>query len=167
MLGIRGLDLFGVFHASLGLAAVVLGLVVVLRRKGGRSHRRMGTAYVLSMVLLNVTALFIYDLFGRFGPFHWLALLSLVTTFAGFVPAYLRCPSGWLDIHARCMSWSYAGLVAAFAAEIGARIPGVRFVDGVVWPGLAVMAVSAVLIHSRVPRLVARWHAIGVELSTR
>jgi uncharacterized membrane protein len=156
MLGIPGLDPFGLFHGVLGLAAVLLGLVVVLGRKGGRTHRRIGYAYVAVMVLMNVTALLIYDLFGRFGPFHWLALVSLVTTLAGFVPAWLRRPAGWLDIHARCMSWSYAGVVAAFAAEIGARVPGVRFVHGVVWPGLAVMVVAAVLIYGRVPRLVER-----------
>lgn len=167
MLGIRGLDPFGLFHAGLGLAAVVLGLVVVLRRKGGRTHRRIGMAYVISMVLLNVTALLIYDLFGRFGPFHGLALLSLATTLAGFVPAYLRRPAGWLEIHARCMSWSYAGVVAAFAAEIGARVPGVRFVDGVVWPTIAVTAVAAMLIHGRVPRVIDRLRGSGAALSAR
>ena len=156
MFGIDGLDPFGLVHASLGLASIVLGAVVVFRRKGGMMHRLIGLAYVLCMLLLNVTALLIYDLWGGFGPFHWLAILSLATTIAGFVPAWLGRPAGWLDIHARCMAWSYAGVVAALAAEIGARLPGVRFVDGVVWPATVVMIVSAVLIHGRVPRLVER-----------
>ena len=154
MFGVPGLDPFGLFHASLGLAAILLGLGVVLGRKGGAAHRRIGVAYTLAMVLLNVTALLIYDLFGRFGPFHWLALLSLATIIAGFVPAWLRRPEHWLDIHARCMSWSYAGVVAAFASEIGARLPGVRFVDGVVWPGAGVLLIAAVLIYGRVPRVI-------------
>jgi uncharacterized membrane protein len=158
MLGIRGLDPFGLVHGVFGLASVALGLAVVLLPKGTRVHRRLGFAYALAMLALNVTALFIYDLFGRFGPFHWLALLSLATLAGGMIPAWLRRP-GWLDVHARFMAWSYAGVVAAFAAEIGARIPGVRFVDGVVWPTIGVMAVSGILIHSRVPRLIGRVRA--------
>ena len=105
------------------------------------------------MVLMNVTALSIYDLFGGFGPFHWLALLSLVTTLTGFVPAWLRRPDRWLDIHARCMSWSYPGLMAAFVSEIGARVPGVGFVAGVVWPGTIVMVIATCLIYGRLPRV--------------
>lgn len=159
MFGVPGLDPFGLFHALLGLASVLLGLIVVLGRKGSRTHRRVGMAYVVAMLLLNGTALLIYDLFGGFGPFHWLALVSLATTLAGVVPAWLRRPAGWLHIHARCMSWSHAGVVAAFAAEIGARIPGVRFVDGVVWPTVGVMVVAAWLIHGRVPRIVERLSA--------
>ena len=156
MLGIRGLDPFGLFHAGLGLASLGLGLAVVLGRKGSRAHRRAGYAYTIAMLLLNGTAFFIYDLWGRFGPFHWMAVMSLVTLAGGTIPAVLRRPAGWLDIHARMMAWSYAGVVAAFAAEIGARIPGVRFVDGVVWPTIGVMVVAAILIHGRVPPLIDR-----------
>ena len=156
MLGIRGLDPFGLVHAAFGLASVVLGAAVVLRPKGGRAHRRTGFAYAAMMLSLNTTALFIYDLFGRFGPFHWLALLSLATLACGMIPAWRRRPATWLDIHARCMSWSYAGVVMACVAAIGARVPGVRFVNGVVWPGLAVMIVAGILIRGRVPLLVAR-----------
>lgn len=165
MLGIAGLDALGLIHGILGLVSVALGTAMILRRKGGRAHRRIGVAYVACMVALNVTALLIYDLFGRFGPFHWLALLSLGTTMAGFVPAWLRrplrraaCaqgkPAGWLEMHARFMSWSYAGLMAAFASEIGARVPGVPFVHGVVWPTVFVIGIAAVMIHRRVPELI-------------
>lgn len=159
MFGIRGLDPFGLFHAGLGLASVAFGLAVVLGRKGSRAHRRAGHAYTIAMLLLNVTAFFIYDLWGRFGPFHWLAVVSLLTLAGGMIPAWLRRPAGWLDIHARMMAWSYAGVVAACAAEIGARIPGVRFVDGVVWPTIGVTIVAGILIHGRVPTLIDRLRA--------
>ena|SRR5688572_8535464 len=153
MFGIRGLDLFGAIHAGVGLASLLLGLAVVMVLKGTARHRRLGGFYAAAMLLLNGTALAIYDLFGGFGVFHVLAIISLATLAAGVVPVWLRPPQ-WLDIHARCMSWSYAGLVAAFFAEIGARLPGVGLVIGVVVPTLAVTLVAAALIHIRVPRLI-------------
>jgi hypothetical protein len=65
MFGIRGLDAFGFVHALLGIAAQLAGLTVLFQSKGTRSHRRFGTMCVLSMFALNITALMIYDLFGR------------------------------------------------------------------------------------------------------
>jgi uncharacterized protein (DUF2141 family)/uncharacterized membrane protein len=156
MVDICGLDPLGAVHASLGLLAVTLGLAVVAMRKGTAAHRRAGLLYAIVMVLLNATALMIYDLFGGFGPFHVLALVSLATVSAGVVPVWLRRPRGWLDLHARFMSWSYAGLVAALFSEIGARVPGVGFTTGVVVPTAAVMLVAALLIHRRIPGLIAR-----------
>lgn len=157
MLGIRGLDPFGLTHAMFGIAAIVLGLFVVLLQKGTVLHRRMGQLYALSMVLLNGTALAIYDLFGGFGPFHVLALISLGTTAAGVLHAWLRWPrSAWMESHAHAMSWSYAGLVAAFVAEVVTRIPGIDFGAGVIAPTIGVMVAAAILIHRRVPQTVAR-----------
>jgi uncharacterized membrane protein len=104
MFGIRGLDPFGLVHALLGVAALILGLAVLLRRKGTPVHRIMGRGYVLSLLLLNTTALMIYDLYGRFGPFHVASVISLATVSAGFVPVYLRRPRrAWMQLHATFM----------------------------------------------------------------
>jgi uncharacterized membrane protein len=157
MFGVRGLDSFGAIHAGFGIAGLLLGLAVVAMRKGTTWHRRTGLLYAAAMLLLNATALAIYDLFGGFGPFHILALVSLATLAAGVMPVWLRRPREWLDVHARCMSWSYAGLVAAFFAEIGVRLPGVGFVAGVVVPTVSVTLVAAVFIHVRVPRIITRF----------
>jgi hypothetical protein len=97
MFGVPGLDPLGLVHALFGLTALVLGLSVILGRKGTRLHRRLGRDYLLAMVLLNATALAIYDLYGRFGPFHWAALGSLATLGAGFVPVFLRRAPRQLD----------------------------------------------------------------------
>src|SRR5688500_19000433 len=85
MFGIRGLDSFGLIHAGFGIIALVLGLVVVVLQKGTAWHRRAGLLYAAAMLLLNGTALAIYDLFGGFGPFHIVALVSLEPT------ASVRC----------------------------------------------------------------------------
>jgi uncharacterized membrane protein len=156
MFGIRGLDPFGLVHAAFGMASVVLGLGVVLLRKGTLLHRRVGLLYAASMFLLNVTALAIYDLFGGFGPFHALALVSLATTGAGVAHAWLQRPRAtWMEMHARWMSWSYAGVVAAFVAEIATRLPGVDFLAGVLVPTALITAGAGILIHRSVPRTLA------------
>ena len=155
MFGIPGLDTFGLVHALIGVAALLLGLVVVLQRKGTRAHRRIGQAYVVSMVLLNATALMIYDLYGRFGPFHVAAAISLATVGAGFVPVYRRRPqTTWMSLHAMFMGWSYVGLVAAFISEIATHMPGVRFGTGVAVATFLAVAGGAIVIHTRVPKIV-------------
>ena len=156
MFGVPGLDPLGAAHTFFGVAALLLGLAVVFRRKGTRTHRRMGRAYALAMLSLNVTALTIYDLFGRFGPFHVAALISLATVVAGFIAVYTRRPrKTWLALHATFMGWSYVGLLAAFIAEIAVRVPGVRFGPGVMMTTVLVTVGGAILIHTRVPRIVS------------
>jgi uncharacterized membrane protein len=162
MLGIRGLDPLGLVHALLGVAALILGIAQLLRRKGTPLHRRVGQAYVLSMALLNATALMIYDLDGRFGPFHVASLVSLATVAAGFVPVYLRRPrDAWMHLHAYFMCWSYVGLLAAFVSEVAVRVPGVGFGAAVFVATAVVMASGAVLIHTRVPSILGALTAGG------
>ena len=156
MFGIRGLDALGLVHALLGVLALLFGLAVVVRRKGTPTHRRVGQAYFVSMLLLNATAFMIYDLYGRFGPFHIAAVVSMATTIAGFLPVYFRRPrKTWMGVHGIFMGWSYVGLLAAFLAEIATRIPGVRFGTGVMVVTAIVMAGGAILIHTRVPKIAA------------
>ena len=115
----------GTIHIIFGIAALVAGTAVVLTRKGTRSHRTLGHVYFTSMLALNGTALAIYELFGTFGPFHWMALASLATLAVGMVPILTRRPKGgWLELHAGFMTGSYVGLVAAFLSEITSRLPG-------------------------------------------
>lgn len=146
----------GVIHTVFGVAALVLGLGVVALRKGTSLHRRVGLVYVCAMAGLNGTAFLLYDLWGRWGPFHTLAVVSLVSVGAGVLSVWIRRPRGrWLGTHATFMAWSYAGVVAAFFSEIGSRLPGVGFLPGVAIPTTVVMVAAAVLIHTRVPRIIA------------
>ena len=156
MFGIAGLDAFGLVHTVFGVLALLFGLIVIVRRKGTLAHRRTGRAYFASMILLNATSFMIYDLYGRFGPFHVAAVISTVTTAAGFAAAYFRRPpTSWMSVHAIFMGWSYVGLLAAFIAEIATRVPGVRFGPGVIGATALAMAGGAILIHTRVPKIVS------------
>jgi uncharacterized membrane protein len=115
----------GWVHVIFGILALLAGTAVLLLRKGTRRHRTLGHVYLTSMIGLNISGLFIFNLYGSFGPFHWLALGSLITLGAGLVPVFTRRPKGhWLEWHAAFLNGSYVGLVAATAAEITTRIPG-------------------------------------------
>jgi uncharacterized membrane protein len=59
----------GIAHMIFALAAMLSGASVLLRRKGTLWHKRLGYLYAACMVGLNVTALMIFRLFGRPGPY--------------------------------------------------------------------------------------------------
>jgi uncharacterized membrane protein len=166
MFGIPGLTALGLLHAAFGVGALVLGLTIVTQPKGTARHRRIGQGYILALLFLNLTALSIYHFFGRFGPFHVASIISLATIGSGFVPVFLRRPRiGWMDLHAHFMSWSYVGLVAAFFAEIGVRIPGLRFGPAVIVATVVTIAVGAVVIFRQVPKILARFARRGLITS--
>lgn len=114
----------GLIHTVFGLVALAAGTAVVFLPKGGRWHRTLGHVYLTNMIALNASGLFIYDLFGHFGPFHWMALASLLTLLLGMVPVFTRRPRGrWLELHAGFILGSYVGLIAATASEVTSRLP--------------------------------------------
>ena len=116
--------IIGAIHVVCGVACLIFGAVIFLNLKGTRRHRVFGNAYVISMVLLNVTALCIYRLTGHFNLFHLFAILSLVMLFVGWIQVYFRRHfRRWFYRHYVYMSWSYAGLVAATSNEAFVRIP--------------------------------------------
>ena len=116
----------GAVHLLMALLATISGTVVIAMRKGGKTHKRIGYVYVANMIGLNITALFIYDLFGYFGIFHYGAIFSLLTVLAGIVPA-IRRKKGWIFRHYTYMFWSLMGLYAAFASETLVRVPNSPF----------------------------------------
>ena|SRR5688500_10568640 len=159
------MNALGGFHTLCALAALASGAAVLLRPKGTRGHRQLGWIYVGSMLAVNVTALMIYRLFGGFGPFHVAALLSLATVIAGIIPAVRRRPRDrWLDRHYFFMTYSYLGLLAATAAEIGTRLPAARgaFWWAVIVATIVVFAVGGVMIRRRVGATLAPFRTAPV-----
>ena len=153
-------------HTVAALTALAAGAAVLLTRKGTRRHRQLGWAYVVSMLVLNGTALVIYRLFGRFGPFHVGALFSLVTVVAGAAAARrarrarargnVVARARALERHYQWMTWSYVGLAAAAVSEIATRMPALRPRPG---QGLAfgvTVAVATLLVVGVGARLIRR-----------
>ncbi len=113
----------GLVHTLFGIIAMVSGAIVIAFRKGTHLHKKIGYVYFIAMVLLNVTGLFTQVLY-KFGPFHWLALASLVGVVIGIsMPVVFKRYKHWLLLHYYFMLWSYVGLIAAFFSEIIVRVP--------------------------------------------
>ena len=145
----------GIVHTAVAVVALVAGAAVLARRKGTRAHRRLGWLYLASMLALNLSALAIYRLFGRFGPFHAAALASLATLVAGLVPARRRLPrERWLDRHAFFMAFSWIGLVAAAASEVATRVFH-AFWTSVVAASAVVLVAGAIALARRMPATLA------------
>lgn len=146
----------GWVHTIFGLVALLAGTAVVLMRKGTRWHRTLGHVYLTSMVALNTLGFFIYGLFGAFGPFHWMAVASLITLLVGMIPVFTRKPKRkWLELHAGFISGSYVGLVAATTAEITSRLPGGWNSFSATVTGITIAVVIAVgvfLIRKKLPK---------------
>ncbi len=109
-----------VVHTALGTVALAMGAVVLLRRKGSRTHRWLGRVYVATMVALCVLSFGLRDstpFFQGLGPFHVAACVSLGTVLAGFWTAWRR-GDNWLGAHYMWMAWSYIGLVMATGGHV-------------------------------------------------
>jgi uncharacterized membrane protein len=74
-------------HASSALLAVFLGPFAILRRRRDRLHKISGYVWVVAMLSVAVTSLFIPSfgvaVIGHFGPIHLFAVLTLVSLWQG------------------------------------------------------------------------------------
>ncbi len=156
----------GAVHLIFSLVAVLAGAVVLMLDKGTRWHRSWGHAYTWAMVGVVVTSFGMYNMTGRWGPFHVFAAVAGVTLLAGIGMVLLRRPrGGWLEGHATTMSWSYIGLMAAFAAEslsrfvmpyAVSRFDGQGQLLGIFWSAVGVATFATVaagwwLVKTRLP----------------
>ena len=149
----------GWIHTIFALVALASGSGVIFMRKGGRWHRTIGHFYLSSMLALNFTGLFIFNLYGGFGPFHWMAVISLITLLVGMLPVLIRWPKKqWLTLHGAFMNGSYVGLLAATAAEITSRLPLAEGRFGLVVgvTTAAVILIGVIVIHLTIEGSIGR-----------
>jgi len=152
-------DTLGLTHFVSAILAMFFGMGVVLLKKGTKKHIWLGYSYAISMIVLNLTALLIYKLFGKFGPFHAAAVFSFLTLLGGLIPAYLKKPAKtWLEFHYEFMNWSVIGLYAAFWSETFTRF--FRFSGFWVLVATATaitVAVGAYLLKSKKEKILERF----------
>lgn len=143
-------------HVAAALSALGAGAAVLLTPKGTHTHRVIGTVYVTALVLVNVAALSLHRE-SAFGVFHALAVASLVTIAVGLSPLLLgkRSPMV-MATHAYCMTWSYAGLVAAGCGQL--TVAAGQNVGAWAVPGAiaTVLSISGVVIFGIVPSTLDR-----------
>lgn len=114
----------GWLHLATALIAMIAGAYVLVKPKGTKRHKTIGYIYVFSMILVCGSALCIYNLTGKFGIFHILALVGFATLIAGMIPLLLKSlKRDYKVFHLWFMYYSVLGLYAAFASELSVRIP--------------------------------------------
>lgn len=129
-------------HALAATLAVLLGPVVLLRRRRDAVHRWAGYAWVAAMALAAISALGIHEnpVIGPFSPIHLLIGLVLVNLVRGIADAR----AGRMVNHGRTMAQLYIfALVVplAFTLLPWRRMNHVLF-GGDSWAGFAVAAVA-------------------------
>jgi uncharacterized membrane protein len=149
----------GWIHMAAAVCALLLGGVTLTRNKGTLVHRIIGRSYVASMLMLNVTALCLYDMTGYFGPFHACAIFSMTCIVIG-VSAPIFRKGGWLKRHLMWMGWSYFGLLSAAFAETMVRVPA--FAAHTATRGFEV-AIGATVVFSFGGGLFMRWLRRSVD----
>ena len=74
-------------HAVAALAALILGSIQFARIKGTSSHKVFGWAWVVLMLYVVSSGLFIYEIhvIGRYSPIHILSIVTIVSLGAGIL----------------------------------------------------------------------------------
>ena len=121
----------GVIHFIASMVSILFGTLVLLNKKGSSRHKQMGYVYSVAMLVVLVTSFMLYNLYGKFGIFHWAAVVSSITLIGGMVPMLLKRPASYISLHFNFMYWSVFGLYGAFMAEVLVRIPKVIVESGV------------------------------------
>lgn len=109
-------------HAFAAILALVVGGVVLFRRKGDLRHRFAGRIWVGLMVIVALSSLFIWTirLWGPFSPIHLLSILTLMLLWRGVTYARRRN----IKLHRQVMQTTYvlalviAGLFTFFPGRI-------------------------------------------------
>ncbi len=112
-------------HLAAALSAVVLGIVMLVRRKGTISHKALGRAWVGLMLTVAISSLWI----PRFLHLTWIHLFTLLALVA--IPlAIYRIRSGDVKGHARAMKGLFIG--GLVVAGLFTLIPG-RLLGDLLW----------------------------------
>jgi uncharacterized membrane protein len=116
----------GWIHSLACLVALAAGAFVFVTPKGTRQHRQVGLTFIISQIVLNVTALGIYQLGQFFFP-HVLAIITLVLIAVGWGAGRLiRHHSGWRFVHLSSMILSYYMLIGGGVNEVYLRIDALK-----------------------------------------
>jgi uncharacterized membrane protein len=113
-------------HSLACLIALAAGAFIFVTPKGTSRHRQVGQAYLWSMLVLNLTALGIYQVGTFFFP-HVLAIVTLILIAAGWGAARLiRQHGAWKHVHLSSMILSYYLLIGGGVNEVYLRIDAMR-----------------------------------------
>lgn len=101
-------------HAYAAIAAFLIGIVMLLRRKGTVTHKAVGRIWVALMVIVAGSSFFIWEL-RQVGPFSWIHLLSVGTLVALFL-AVRDIRRGRVEAHRSAMIMIFFGALVVAGA---------------------------------------------------
>ena len=117
-------------HMIAAFAALLLGIVMLTRRKGDGGHRALGWAWVVLMTTVVASSAFIRDYrmpnIAGITPIHLFTLIAAIN-----LPiAVLAARRGNIALHRKSMRGLYIG--ACVVAGIFTLVPG-RYIGTLVW----------------------------------
>ena len=109
----------GIIHLTSATIGLVTGIYLLIAKKGSKTHWLIGRLFAISLIIVNLSALFIYDFNnGKIGPFHYLIPVSLFFLLYGWIPMLKKKkPSNFIKKHIIGMIGASLGLWAAGATE--------------------------------------------------
>ncbi len=109
----------GLIHFIFATAGLILGAYLLIVKKGTNSHKLLGKIFGVSLIIVNISALFIYDFNdGKIGPFHYLIPVSLFFLLYGWIPMiFKKRTKNTIKKHIIGMIGASLGLWAAGATE--------------------------------------------------
>ncbi|WP_430436277.1 DUF2306 domain-containing protein [Oceanibaculum nanhaiense] len=117
-------------HAWAAMAAFLLGLAVLFRRKGTPLHKAMGRIWVALMLAVSLSSFWIHEL-NQFMGFSWIHLLSILVLYS-MTTAIFAIRRGNVRAHRIGMLSTFAG--ALLIAGLFTLMPG-RIMHAVVFGG--------------------------------
>ena len=110
-------------HTLFSILALFCGVIFLIPR-GTKRHKQLGYVYSFSMLICLITSFWLYELWGKFGVYHVLSIVSFVTLMiALYFPLKARYLKNWGDYHLIWMGYSYIGLVMAGGSHLFGVVP--------------------------------------------
>ena len=114
-------------HLSAAVTALLLGIVMLVRPKGTRSHKLIGRTWAALMLAVAISSLWL----PSFLHFSWIHLFTLLTLIA-LPRAIWKIRHGDVRGHARSMKGLFFG--ALLIAGLFTLVPG-RLLGNLLWHG--------------------------------
>jgi len=110
-------------HTIFSVTALLAG-AIFLFSKGTKLHKKIGYVYTLSMLSCVITSFGLFSLWGSFGVYHALSIVSFLTLMiALYFPLFGRKKKNWVEQHLVWMGYSYIGLVMAGGSHLFNLVP--------------------------------------------
>jgi uncharacterized membrane protein len=103
-------------HVALAAFALIVGALMLLRRKGTPSHKVLGRVWVFAMAAVAISSFWIFEIRGGAGP-SWIHLLS-VWTLVSLTLAVWFIRRGNVRAHKGFMVGTFVGLAGAGLAAL-------------------------------------------------